>query len=161
MKFLRAIQFKCKRATQLPSRAAHRVHFNTSALQKLSASFRPQILTWENNLNFLIVLYFPCSLWAPVLCIFTLSGSLVSFCILSFSSLVPSVERRHSLWLRDWVGEGNTWSKTCISSLCCKDWVGAPAPDQNHWVTIFWAVEDRVGEAISWSKIVWCTGFWY
>ena len=90
------------------------------------------------------------------------SFGLTSFFLYSlFLSVVPSVEHRYSLWLRDWFGEGNTWSKTCISSLCCKDWVGAPAPYQNHWVTIFRAVEDRVGEAISWSKIVWCTGFWY
>ena len=58
VKILSAIQFKCKRATRLPSRAAHKYsYFNASALQKLSASFRPQNLTWENNLFFLCVVF--------------------------------------------------------------------------------------------------------
>ena len=46
VKILSAIQFKYKRATRLPSRDAHKCsYFNASALQKLSASFRPQNLT--------------------------------------------------------------------------------------------------------------------
>ena len=133
------------------------VHFNASALQKLSLYVRPQNLTWENSLNFLIVLYF--FLFSPSPCtLYFYSLGLTSFLLLSFFLICCSFIRTQAQSLfKDWVGEGNTWSKTCISSLCCKDWVGAPAPDQNHWVTIFWAMEDRVGEAISWSKIVRCT----
>ena len=71
-------------------------HHNSSETLSLSL-LRPQNLTWENSLNLLIVLYFFCSLRAPVLCLFTLSGSLVSFYNFSFSSVVPSVEHRHSL----------------------------------------------------------------
>ena len=36
------------------------------------------------------------------------SFGLTSFLLYSFLSIVLSVEHRHSLWLRDWVGEGNT-----------------------------------------------------
>ena len=71
-------------------------HHSSSEALSLSL-LRPQNLTWENSLNLFIVLYFFCSLWAPVLCLFTLSGSLVSFCNFSFSSVVPSLEHRHSL----------------------------------------------------------------
>ena len=46
---------------------------------------------------FLFCCIFSCSLWALVLYFFTLSGSLVSFCNLSFSSVVLSLEHMHSL----------------------------------------------------------------
>ena len=73
------------------------LHRHSSSEAPSLSLLRPQNLTWENSLNFLIVLYFSYSLWAPVLCIFfTLSGSLVSFYIFTFSSVVPSVEYRHS-----------------------------------------------------------------
>ena len=56
-----------------------------SSSEALSLSLlRPQNLTWENSLNLFIMLYFFCSLRAPVLYLFTLSGSLVSFCNFSF-----------------------------------------------------------------------------
>ena len=103
---------------------------NCSKVLSLSLQ-RPQNLTWENSLNLLIVLYFFCSLRAPVLCTFTLSGSLVSFCNLFFLFCCSFIRTQAQSLFRDWVGEGNIWSKTCISFLCCKDWVGAPSPDQN------------------------------
>ena len=96
MKFLRVIQFKCKRATQLSSRAALCVNSSTPQLSKSSLPpFGPRI-SLERTVFFFIVLYFLCSLRAPVFCTYILSGSLVSFCYLFFS-VVPSLEYRHSL----------------------------------------------------------------
>ena len=108
VKILRAIQFKCKRATRLPSRATYSVHTSTPQLSRSSLSRFGLRISLERTTSIFFVLYFFYSLRAPVLCIFILSGSLVSFCNLSFFSVVPSVEHRYSLWLRDWVGEGNT-----------------------------------------------------
>ena len=107
VKFLRAIQFKCKRATQLSSRAALCVNSSTPQLSRSSMPPFGLRISLERTASIFFMLYFFCSLRAPVLCVFTLSGSLVFFCNLSFFSMIPSVEHRHSLWLRDWVDEGN------------------------------------------------------
>ena len=100
VKILSAFKFKCERATSLLWELPFVIilhHHSSSKTLSLSLQ-RLQNLTWENSLNLLIVLYFFCSLRAPVFYIFfTLSGSLVSFCIFTFSSVVLSVEHRHSL----------------------------------------------------------------
>ena len=158
-KFWEPFNFKCKRASRLPFRATHCYHTSTPQLFKSSLLLCNALrISLERTVSLFIVLYFFCSLRALVFLYFYTYG-LTSFVLYFYFLFCCSFNGTQAQSLfRDWVGEGNTWSKTCISSLCSKDWIGAPTPDQNHWVTIFRAVEDRVGEAISWSKIVRCTG---
>ena len=74
--------------------------FNVTALLKLSLSLSYGLrISPERIVSIFMLCYiFSCSLQAPVLCLFTLSDSLVSFYNLSFSSVVPSLEYRHSLY---------------------------------------------------------------
>ena len=86
MKILRALKFKCKRATNLLFRAAYYDQFSTPQLlwSSLSLSLslsplRPQNLTWENSLPTICwALFF---LFSPIFCtlFFIFLGSLVSF----------------------------------------------------------------------------------
>ena len=100
MKILSVLQFSSARELQAFIRELSIINQSSSptALLKLSLSSSLRSSP-ERTASIFIVLYFFCSLRAPVLCIFTLSGKLVSFCNLSFFFVVPSLEHRHSLCL--------------------------------------------------------------
>ena len=72
------------------------------------------------------------SLFSPSPCILYLySFGLTSFFLhFLFLSVVPSMKHRHSLWLRDWVSEGNTWSKTVLVPYAVRTKLVRAIPDQ-------------------------------
>ena len=74
-------------------------HSSSKALSLSLSLLRPQKLTWENSLQpSCCAIFFP-FLFEPLYFVLILLGSLVSFYNLSFSSVVPSLEYRHSLCL--------------------------------------------------------------
>ena len=100
VKILRVLKFKCKRATSLHFKAAYCDQSSMPQLfwSSLSLSpLRPQNLTWENSLQISCCVVFFFVLSELLYFIFIILGSLVSFCNLSFSSVVPSLGHRHSL----------------------------------------------------------------
>ena len=128
VKILSAIQFKCKRATQLPSRAALSVHSSTPELFRSSLPPFGLRISLERTAFILLCCIFSVSLWAPVFCTFYLLGSLVSFCTLFSLLFLQWNTGTISVKRLGWWGQHLI--KNCVSFLCCKDWVGALAPDQ-------------------------------
>ena len=99
VKILRALKFKCKRATSLLFRA---VKCDQSLMPQLfwsslSLCYGLRISPERTVFNLLVVLHFSLFSLSPCTLFFILLSSLVSFYNLSFSSIVPSLEHKHSL----------------------------------------------------------------
>ena len=99
MKILSALKFTSARELHafIPELSTEINLHRHSSSEALSLSLpRPQFLTWENSHQTVCCVVFLCSLWALVLYFY--SFKLTSFILyLSFSSVVPSLEHRHSL----------------------------------------------------------------